>query len=162
MPSIRDRNIGLWQDVRLKITAGAKIVDPQVITDLPLPDTSEADITIKSRIHCSKPGDYKFQASFASRSVSKDLVLSKGEQSIALTPREFKGLTMNNPKLWWPNGYGEPNLYNMTLRLLDERSNVVHEETVRFGVRELSYEFGVAKGANSMQRILFNPTCSYE
>lgn len=26
------------------------------------------------------------------------------------------GLTVSNPKLWWPNGYGEQNLYTLTVR----------------------------------------------
>lgn len=46
VPGVRDRNIGIWQDVRLIASEGVTIGDTQVITDLPLPDTSFADIKV--------------------------------------------------------------------------------------------------------------------
>ncbi len=42
VPGIRDRNMGIWQDVRLCFTGSITASDPQIITDLPLPDTSSA------------------------------------------------------------------------------------------------------------------------
>ncbi|HET8828816.1 MAG TPA: beta galactosidase jelly roll domain-containing protein, partial [Pelobium sp.] len=50
IPGIRDRNIGIWQDVKLQFTGDVNIIDPQVITDLPLPDTTKANITVKTEI----------------------------------------------------------------------------------------------------------------
>ena len=47
IPGIRDRNIGIWQDVKLVRVGDVLMEDPQVITDLPLPDTTYADIIIK-------------------------------------------------------------------------------------------------------------------
>ena len=47
MPGIRDRNAGIWQDVRLCLDRGVVFGDPQVITDLPLPDTTRAEITVR-------------------------------------------------------------------------------------------------------------------
>ena len=49
IPGIRDRNIGIWQDVTLEFTGDVTLADPQVITDLPLPDTSYADLTIRAK-----------------------------------------------------------------------------------------------------------------
>src|SRR6202011_4128623 len=46
IPAIRDRDTGIWQPVTLTASGGVKIGDPQVITKLPLPDTSRADIAI--------------------------------------------------------------------------------------------------------------------
>ena len=53
----RDRNIGIWQDVRLVPVGDVLMEDPQVITDLPLPDTTYADIKIKTRLVNTTPGD---------------------------------------------------------------------------------------------------------
>ncbi|MHB1295505.1 MAG: glycoside hydrolase family 2 protein [Anaerolineae bacterium] len=39
-------------------------------------------------------------------------------------------------KLWWPKGYGDPNLYTVTLELLHE-GRVVAERTDRIGLRKL-------------------------
>ena len=47
IPGIRDRNIGIWQDVTLAYTGDVTLAYPQVVTDLPLPDTSSADVTVR-------------------------------------------------------------------------------------------------------------------
>lgn len=46
IPGIRDRSIGLWQDVRLRVGGDVSIGDPHVISNLPLPDTTRATLTI--------------------------------------------------------------------------------------------------------------------
>ena len=46
IPGIRDRNTGLWQGVELAATGALRILDPQVVTRLPLPRTDSADIGI--------------------------------------------------------------------------------------------------------------------
>ena len=46
IPAIRDRDTGIWQPVTLTATGMVKIGDPQVVTKLPLPDTSKADVEI--------------------------------------------------------------------------------------------------------------------
>src|SRR5574344_113540 len=50
MPAIRDRNIGIWQDVRLISGGYRRIENPIIATDLPLPDTSKAAIYIETPI----------------------------------------------------------------------------------------------------------------
>ena len=42
---------GIWQDVVLRATGPVTIGDSQVITILPLPDTSRADVTVKAELH---------------------------------------------------------------------------------------------------------------
>ncbi|HXC48566.1 MAG TPA: LamG-like jellyroll fold domain-containing protein, partial [Candidatus Sulfotelmatobacter sp.] len=46
IPSIRDRDTGIWQPVTVRATGGVKIGDAQVVTKLPLPETSSADVEI--------------------------------------------------------------------------------------------------------------------
>ena len=43
IPAIRDRDTGIWQPVTITATNSVKIGDPQVITTLPLPDTSQRE-----------------------------------------------------------------------------------------------------------------------
>ncbi len=157
MPGIRDRNIGIWQDVRLKITGTAKIIDPQVITDLPLPDTSLANLSLKTDIRCFSDGKYELEIQLAGKQFSETLKLKKGNNKVILSSSELRSLRIDNPKLWWPNGYGEQHLYTMVLILRDEDSKVTDQKTIRFGIRELSYEFAVAHKDEAFQRINFNP-----
>ena len=50
MPEIHDRNMGIWQDVEVSATGPVDIRDPQIVTDLPLPDVSTADIVVKADV----------------------------------------------------------------------------------------------------------------
>ena len=45
-PPMRDRDTGLWQGVRLLASGSVSLGDPQVVTHLPLPDITQADIDI--------------------------------------------------------------------------------------------------------------------
>lgn len=48
-------------------------------------------------------------------------------------------VTVPDAKMWWPKGYGEPNLYNLRLRFDDERGAQGYYET-RFGIRTVEME----------------------
>lgn len=43
---------------------------------------------------------------------------------------------IEEPMLWWPNGYGEQNLYSVCVQLVED-GTVVDEKTLRIGLREL-------------------------
>ena len=47
IPAIRDRNTGLWQGVELAASGMVRILDPQVVTKLPLPRLDSADVSIQ-------------------------------------------------------------------------------------------------------------------
>lgn len=47
-------------------------------------------------------------------------------------------ITVDNPKLWWPNGYGEQPLYRAEVTLLDEEGNVLDVWSRRIGLRTMT------------------------
>jgi hypothetical protein len=51
--------------------------------------------------------------------VQKTITLPPGESVVKLSPAEFTQLNLQRPRLWWPNGYGSPELYHLTLTLQD-------------------------------------------
>ena len=159
IPGIRDRNIGIWQDVKLRLTDAVTIIDPQVITDLPLPDTTSVFITVKSGIKNNSDKAQKVTVTGQIEKVEfhKTLDLMPNElRTITLSSQEFPQLTIKNPRLWWPNGYGQPELYQLNLQAKMDNSLSDRKE-VRFGVREFSYELAVAQPENTMWRVEFNP-----
>jgi archaellum component FlaF (FlaF/FlaG flagellin family) len=156
MPAMKDRSIGIWQDVRLSSGGSVLIENPQVITDLPLPDTTKAAITIKAMLHNKSKVAQTVHliGEIGNISVENEYQLEAGEQkNITLTPESFPQLVMNNPKLWWPNGYGNQPLYH--LKLSTDKGS---EKTIRFGIREMSYELMVDVPDKLNSRIDYSPT----
>ncbi len=47
-------------------------------------------------------------------------------------------LHLDNPKLWWPNGYGDPNLYDVELKF-ETDAGVSDAKTFQTGVRQFTY-----------------------
>ena len=164
VPTIRDRNIGLWQDVRLQLVNDVEIGDVQVVTDLPLPDTTYVDLTLKTRLKNSsdQPQKVDLTVEMERLKLKHSVTLAPGEtRAVVLTPQEYPALRYASPELWWPNGYGAQHLYSMKLRA-DTDGAVSDEKTVRFGVREMEYEMSVDTPHKENLRIRLNPTAAHK
>lgn len=46
---------------------------------------------------------------------------------------------VENPKLWWPKGYGEANIYDAALRIYSN-GEIVHEKKTQFGIRRVELQ----------------------
>ena len=148
VPPVRDRNIGIWQPVFLRTSGDVTIVHPQVITDLPnLPDTSSAKISLNLALSNTGQKNSKgilkvsiIPENFAGTPVlfSKEVEISAGSQAqLALNAANTVQLLVKQPHLWWPNGYGAPNLYRLHLRY--ESEGVLSDDTsFVFGIRTVS------------------------
>lgn len=161
VPGIRDRNIGIWQDVSLRFTDAVVISNPQVITDLPLPDTTSARITVKADLEnrSAKPMQVTLKGEIGTIRFEQAVGLKPYESRlISFTPDNYKQLLMQSPKLWWPNGYGSPNLYHLKLSAIMGAGEMSDSKTVSFGIRELSYELTVDAPDDHQKRVEFNPT----
>lgn len=159
IPGIRDRNIGIWQDVRLVVGGDVRIGDPLVVTKLPLPDTTRASVMVETMIYndgrSPVEGELSATIKFNGVVVASELKLpyrlSAGEgKKLLFTPETFAALNLTSPHLWWPNGYGAPNLYQLELRT----HNSV--KTITFGIRELSYELMVDR-SGKQERVAYTP-----
>lgn len=160
IPGIRDRNIGIWQDVKLKFTDAVTIIDPQVITDLPLPDISSADVIIKTELKnsSSEAKIVSLKGKIGEINFSKKVQLEANSVAkIEVSPKEFSQLKIKNPKLWWPNGYGKPELYNLELSVTI-KGKKSDQKNIRFGIREFSYEITADNTEKQNIRVEFNPT----
>jgi hypothetical protein len=159
IPAIRDRNSGIWQPVTLTATASVKIGDPQVVTTLPLPDTSRADveITVPLENFSDSPVQGTLNASFEEVSVSKNITIPAGKSEAKLTSAEFAQLTVQNPRLWWPNGYGKQDLYHLKLSV-SEGNTESDVKQLRFGIREITYELSLLDSAGHLRRLEYSPT----
>jgi len=156
VPGIRDRNIGIWQDVKINFTGDVSISDPQVISRLPLPDTSSAQLTIKAKLINSSDHDQRITLSGNIENIvfTKNYTIGPRESKIIiLNQADVPQLLLKHPRLWWPNGYGNPELYTLILKIDDGDTR-----SVRFGVRELSYELNADFPSGANKRIEYDPS----
>lgn len=142
MPYVPGRLAGITGNVYLAITGDVVMVDPWVRSDLPslqranlsistnLKNTSDSpvDVTLSGII---KPGNIRF---------SKTIQLAADTiENISFSASEFKQLIIDEPKLWWPNGYGEPNLYDCELTCKID-GKVSDKQNITFGIRKYDYK----------------------
>jgi hypothetical protein len=163
IPAIRDRDTGIWQPVMLRATEDVKIGDPHVVTTLPLPSLSSAkvDITVPLTVAGDKPVHAKLNAQFEGVTVTKEVDLQPGDNMVKLTPAEFAQLDVQNPRLWWPNGYGPANLYHLKLTAdVDGRTSDTKE--LQFGIREVTYELSLLNPTGHLVRVNFSPTAAHD
>ena len=137
IPTVRGRNIGIWNDVRLSAHAGGVTVDDVFVdTDLPLPATDYA--LLRPVVTLTNHSETAREAAVELR--YGDLLIS-GTASLA--PGQTRDLSLPEtrleaPELWWPAGYGEQHLYDVetTVRVDGAVSDTKRQQS---GVREMSY-----------------------
>ena len=122
---------GIWRPVELIAWSDAKIEDvyyePQNI------DPSQATYSVKTDLFVQNEGSYTLSVFVdnAKQPASQRMVeLIKG------TNHETLQLNIKNPNLWWPNGMGKPNLYQMRL-VLSNNVGKVDEKADKIGVRTI-------------------------
>jgi hypothetical protein len=84
------------------------------------------------------------------------VLVRRGAGEWALAPSDFPQLKLNRPRLWWPNGYGRPELYHLRVGF-KTAAGESDERRLRFGVRELSYELTLLDGDGRLRRVEYDP-----
>lgn len=144
MPYVPGLNSGLTDKVWISDSGDATIVDPWIRTAKLTPSHDRAELTVETGVKNSgkekkrftvrgtiTPGDITFE---------KDVEVEPGYTSVVeFDKRYYPQLTIKNPRLWWPNGYGEPNLYTCRIEVLSD-GEPSQEQEVTFGIRKYSYD----------------------
>lgn len=142
IPGIRDRNMGIWQKVFFSASGPVVIENPLVYSHLPLPRTDVADVMIEATLRNVSVVEQavEFSGKFGEVTFSKRVTIAPGASvPVKLSPQTEPQLRIQHPRLWWPNGYGEPELYAVQLEASTGGSN---SDVRRFncGIREITYE----------------------
>ncbi len=158
-PPMHDRDTGLWQDVHLVASGPVSIGDQQVITQLALPDTSKADLTLNIPLGnaSGEAVSGTLTASFEGVEIHKRVTVPACGTTVQLSPSEFPALHLQHPRLWWPNGYGSPELYHLVTTFTAENGAPVTRK-LRFGVREITYEISLLDHRGELRRVDYDPT----
>ena len=142
-PAIPGDGNGIYAEVYLTSTGNIRIIDPFVTTDLPLPNLSPAKLTIKTDLRnlTSAPQSGILKGAIGALTFQQNVSLAPNEtRTITFAPEAFPGLNIASPKLWWPNGYGSPNLYDLNLSFQMKDASISDSKTVKFGIRKVTYD----------------------
>lgn len=140
----RGRNNGIYEDVYVSYSGDAILVDPFITTDVALPSLDTGYVNISTDIKNTSnqaqnvsvravlnPGNIEYVETVGS-------VAANSSTNVSLSP-----IIVNNPKLWWPNGYGDPFLYDLELTLLIG-GKVSDTKNINVGIRKITYDVGAA------------------
>jgi len=142
MPRVPGLNTGILRDVYLTHTGEVSLLDPWIRTALPKPSEATLSVQVEVSNAAAAPvtGELSGVIQPGGISFTKSVPLKPGEkQTVTFSAADTPALRIANPRLWWPNGYGEPNLYTceLTFRVANQISD---QKNVTFGIKEYGYQ----------------------
>jgi beta-mannosidase len=139
LPTIPDRNMGIWQPASWFTTGQIRLED--VAVDTTLSDdlrTAEVRLALTCDNATGKAVTATVTGTIDKVKIRHEITVEPGTTSVSLTSDDIPGLKLVAPRLWWPNGYGEPYLYTLQLELAVGGA-VTDERELKFGVRRIEY-----------------------
>ncbi len=139
--AVRDRDSGIWQKVYLSSTGTVMMKDPLVTTDLPLPKTDTSDIGVQTTLTnlSDKPQMGLVRGTIGNLVFQRRIELAPhATLQVNFDAQNTPVLHVKHPRLWWPNGYGEQNLYHLHLQFT-AGAKISDAADLDFGVRKISY-----------------------
>ncbi|ODM87400.1 Beta-mannosidase, partial [Orchesella cincta] len=131
-------NSGIWKNIYVEAYNGAIIRDVMIFStpSKPVPDeTADTEWEVTARVYYDSGVDGPAALTFkrnGSAPVTETVALEKGKgKSVDIKLTESGDQT----KLWWPNGYGEQNLYWYNVTLESETTSDSTTRMLRFGFR---------------------------
>ncbi|GAO29584.1 hypothetical protein [Geofilum rubicundum] len=121
-PAVRDRDMGITEDVFLSFTDELELKEVYITSEPNLPEADYAEMVISANLinHSqeAKEGIVTGKIIFETDTLLFEVPFNlAGETAKELTfdKRHVAQLRISDPQLWWPVGYGNPNLYKVEL-----------------------------------------------
>lgn len=138
---IRDRNTGIWDKVFIEHTGPVAVSNACITTQVPgkrvnygrqEPATVNVSTELTNRTTATITGTLLCEVEGRKQEMPAT-VAANTTITVALP-----AMVISNPRLWWPNGYGNPNLYKMTVRFIPKDGGTPSTATQPFGIREIT------------------------
>jgi exo-1,4-beta-D-glucosaminidase len=142
-PRPLDENMGIWRPVYVEINGKVGLKNTVVQSKVNITTLKEAWLTLKTELEnntneiisgtlIGKIGANEFRYPVK--------LNPKENKDLTLTSKEIASLYIKNPKLWWCNNLGKPNLHQLSLRF-ETNKNCTDSDEITFGIREIETYF---------------------
>jgi beta-mannosidase len=143
IPTVPDRDMGIWNDVYVRITGPVVLRQPFARCSLPAPYTAASCIlSVQLSNSTSTPVTGVLQCvvdTVAAYTIDSTVTIGALDTAtITFNPQNRAGLLINNPRLWWPNNMGSPNLYKVGISFTPTGSAFSDSTQFYFGIRTIT------------------------
>jgi hypothetical protein len=149
MPAVPGLNSGITDTVALTTSGPVAIQDPWVHSDLVSKKQADVSVSVnlKNTTKASVTGKLHFVIEPGHIVVNSPAISLEPEsgKTISFDKAQFPALSIANPKLWWPNGYGAQNMYSCKVSFdVDDKVSDVAVST--FGIRKVTADTTTLNG----------------
>ncbi|HEY5511430.1 MAG TPA: glycoside hydrolase family 2 TIM barrel-domain containing protein [Prolixibacteraceae bacterium] len=132
-PTPPDNYMGIFREVRIRRTGKVSLDHLFVVPDVDLATLKNATLKVSAEVT-----NYSWEEKQVA--VTGKIENITFSSSFPVGPGEKKPITFDlkveNPRLWWPNGLGKPELYEVKMELKDG-SHLADAQSSRFGIRKI-------------------------
>jgi beta-mannosidase len=121
---------GIWRPLYIRAWDKAVIEDVYLVTESIADNRAVISASLDIRAKEESSYDITLFINNKNSGIKQTIKATPGINSITFE------IVMDNPRLWWPNGLGEANLYNLDFRL-QKRGTVIDRSNLNYGVRTI-------------------------
>jgi len=132
-PTPPDNYMGIFREVHIKRTGLLSMDKIFVAPDVDLKSLKNATLVVSAEVtnYSGEEKQIEISGNIENISFKSDFPVKAGETK----PVKFD-LKVDNPRLWWPNGLGKPEMYDLKMELKDG-SQLADRQSTRFGIRKI-------------------------
>ncbi|MFL5733903.1 MAG: glycosyl hydrolase 2 galactose-binding domain-containing protein [Chloroflexia bacterium] len=124
--------VGIWKDVRLEGYSHARLQEVHLRQR-----HAEGRVTVEARVTIERWSEEALAVT--TRITAPDGEVLAGEAAVAPGSSEaLVRVVVQQPKLWWPKGYGEQPLYQVEVELIEDDKSKIGEPSVPPGIETSS------------------------
>ena len=143
---------GLWRGVHLNIKQPNRIKDVFWMTDEVNVAKKTAQVLVDWQIASDYPNIDGLSMEVSLKRNNKTVY----EHSFAVYNHcSRQTIPLENVDFWWPRGYGEPALYDASVRLLNDKKQVIDQKQQKVGVRTSELVFSDGSSGKEPSEFLF-------
>lgn len=142
-PRPADESMGIFREVYTTVTGAVAMAHTAVRTKVNTETLKEAWLTVETQLtnHSAEAVEGELMGKIEQAEFTLPVSLQPGEtKTVSITPEQAKALHLTSPRLWWCNGLGTPEMYQLDLKF-NVGSRLSDATTVDFGVREIKDYF---------------------